>query len=258
MQRTFVRIMSVIGVCLLAVGACRDLAISEVLYDPSSWLGILFQEGWPLLLKLLLALSFALLADRKHKFCYGAMLLCCLLFANDVRRLTQASVFSVAIIVGLTFSLLVCAGVSRWLSPWQKERLRPYLQFYLQLFFTVLLLTSALKLVWGRVRYRQMEEASQFCVWYLPCGVQGTSFPSGHTSSFAATVLVVLSLRFPRLRSHARLIGAAVAGSILLMMLSRVIMGAHFVSDTAAGMLIALGCWRFYDRRWEKWFYDHA
>ncbi len=42
------------------------------------------------------------------------------------------------------------------------------------------------------------------------------------------------------------------------MMLSRVIMGAHFVSDTAAGMLIALGCWRFYDRRWEKWFYDHA
>ena len=54
MQRTFVRIMSVIGVCLLAVGACRDLAISEVLYDPSSWLGILFQEGWPLLLKLLL------------------------------------------------------------------------------------------------------------------------------------------------------------------------------------------------------------
>ena len=153
---------------------------------------------------------------------------------------------------------LVCAGVSRWLSPWQKERLRPYLQFYLQLFFTVLLLTSALKLVWGRVRYRQMEEASQFCVWYLPCGAQGTSFPSGHTSSFTATVLVVLSLRFPRLRSHARLIGAAVAGSILLMMLSRVIMGAHFVSDTAAGMLIALGCWRFYDRRWEKWFYDHA
>ena len=55
MQRTFVRIMSVIGVCLLAVGACRDLAISEVLYDPSGWLGILFQEGWPLLLKLLLA-----------------------------------------------------------------------------------------------------------------------------------------------------------------------------------------------------------
>lgn len=135
MQRTFVRIMSVIGVCLLAVGACRDLAISEVLYDPSSWLGILFQEGWPLLLKLLLALSFALLADRKHKFCYGAMLLCCLLFANDVRRLTHASVFSVAIIVGLTFSLLVCIGVSRWLSPWQKERLRPYLQLSSALFY---------------------------------------------------------------------------------------------------------------------------
>ncbi len=176
MQRRFVRIMSVIGVCLLAVGACRDLAISAVLYDPSSWLGILFQEGWPLLLKLLLALSFALLADRKHKFCYGAMLLCCLLFANDVRRLTHASVFSVAIIVGLTFSLLVCAGVSRWLSPWQKERLRPYLQFYLQLFFTVLLLTSALKLVWGRVRYRQMEEASQFCVLVSPLWCAGNFF----------------------------------------------------------------------------------
>lgn len=93
-----------------------------------------------------------------------------------------------------------------------------------------------------------MQQVSQFCVWYLPCQKGGFSFPSGHTSSFACSFLFLLSTPLVQKHKHTSVI--LICASIFLMMASRIIMGAHFLSDTTAGMMIALIIWAFYDKQW--------
>ncbi|WP_431279588.1 phosphatase PAP2 family protein [Leifsonia poae] len=61
------------------------------------------------------------------------------------------------------------------------------------------------------------------------------SFPSGHTAN-AATMVVVLGIIFPRVW-----VWAAGAAWALLMAFSRTYLGAHWLSDTIAGLLIGSG-----------------
>lgn len=147
-------------------------------------------------------------------------------------------------VLALTF--LLCHVI----TPEQKNRVCPYIIKYLQLFFSVLIITTLIKVAWGRIRFRDLQQASQFCVWYLPCHEGGFSFPSGHTSSFACSLLFLLSL--PHTKKYGISSRIIVWGCILLMMISRIIMGAHFLSDTVVGMLIAFIIWTFYDARWKK------
>lgn len=65
MKRNLTIFMSCTGIILLLAGARWDLAISDALYAPDHLFAILLQDGWPLIMKLMLALCFALIADRR-------------------------------------------------------------------------------------------------------------------------------------------------------------------------------------------------
>ena len=232
---------------LLCLGAFWDLKISTLFYDPHNIMGLFLQEGWPLLLKGLLTCCFALLMDQKHPLFSILWIVCAILFSHQIMTLTDTfwlSIGSMIVVLALTF--LLCHVI----TPEQKNRVCPYIIKYLQLFFSVLIITTLIKVVWGRIRFRDLQQASQFCVWYLPCHEGGFSFPSGHTSSFACSLLFLLSL--PHTKKYGISSRIIVWGCILLMMISRIIMGAHFLSDTVVGMLIAFIIWTFYDARWKK------
>ncbi|WGD36403.1 phosphatase PAP2 family protein [Lysinibacter sp. HNR] len=62
------------------------------------------------------------------------------------------------------------------------------------------------------------------------------SFPSGHSAN-AALIAVALGLIFPRVWVWA--VGSAY---VILMVFSRTYLGAHWASDTFAGVLIGAGC----------------
>lgn len=62
--------------------------------------------------------------------------------------------------------------------------------------------------------------------------LESPSFPSGHTAN-AATVVVLLALLLRR-----RWIAVAGAGYVALMALSRTYLGAHWITDTIAGILV--------------------
>ncbi len=105
----------------------------------------------------------------------------------------------------------------------------------------------ALKLVWGRVRPRQLELGGGYFAytpWYLPQGFTGYfSFPSGHTANATVILSSLYYLRFlpHRFKWLKPICIALLAVWIVLVALSRVVVGAHFLSDVLFGAAITLG-----------------
>ncbi|UFS57913.1 phosphatase PAP2 family protein [Subtercola endophyticus] len=85
-------------------------------------------------------------------------------------------------------------------------------------------LVQLLKATFGRARPSEILVSADF-----------GSFPSGHTAN-AATIAVCLAIVFPRVW-----VWAAGAAYVVLMLLSRTYLGAHWLTDTLAGMLIGAG-----------------
>ena len=69
----------------------------------------------------------------------------------------------------------------------------------------------------------------------------GASFPSGHAVAASVTVVAAVIALVPARRSRAMWGAAAVAFSIL-MGLSRAYLGAHWLSDATAGILLGTSC----------------
>lgn len=127
------------------------------------------------------------------------------------------------------------------------------------LFLVVLaeiLVVHALKLVWERPRPRFVvaHEETAFQPWFavgnesavalLASGVgrdELMSFPSGHTAGAATLMLLVVMARLrPSLLRHRTALFGAGASWALLVAASRIIVGAHFLSDTMVGLSITL------------------
>ncbi len=107
-----------------------------------------------------------------------------------------------------------------------------------------LLCVEALKYLWGRVRFRDLLAAGSydaFTSWLHPNGINGNkSFPSGHTAGAGMSYLMML-LPFctERLKGRERLCALLPFAYTSLVALSRLIMGAHYLSDVAMGGAIS-------------------
>ncbi len=107
---------------------------------------------------------------------------------------------------------------------------------------------NLLKMLWGRPRMRMMTDPdAEFAFWFMlkPFAPDNEhmSFPSGHAANAACILWITLLPTFcPRLRSTGWKAALwAFAGLwTLLVMVSRVIMGAHFLTDVTFGVGITL------------------
>lgn len=100
----------------------------------------------------------------------------------------------------------------------------------------------ALKLIWGRVRFRDLGgNLTRFTPWYVLRGYTGNfSFPSGHTAN--ATVIFTATHYLRLLDKKMKPVkGICYALSLIwiaVVAFSRVCVGAHFLSDVLFGMAI--------------------
>jgi undecaprenyl-diphosphatase len=69
----------------------------------------------------------------------------------------------------------------------------------------------------------------------------GASFPSGHSIAASVTVVAAVIALAPAGRRRAAW-GAAAVGFSILMALSRAYLGAHWLSDAIAGILLGTSC----------------
>jgi membrane-associated phospholipid phosphatase len=94
-------------------------------------------------------------------------------------------------------------------------------------------LTTLLKELFGRVRPPFAEGGAR---------LESLSFPSGHSSGIATLVTVALVLAWPLLSRNARrwalLVGVAL---VLLVGLTRMWLGVHFLSDVVGGWSLGVG-----------------
>ena len=181
----------------------------------------------------LLALAFGMLADEVFEIRKGpnAVDQLCGVFLTGARttHLTQV-MRDVTALGDFRFLLLATPGLIA-LLVWAGHRVSALL--FAGCVLGGFAVESALKLAFGRARPD---------LWPALVAEKSYSFPSGHTTMatvfFGGLVAVVFHLRKRRVeRAAAAALGAVV---ILGVATSRVYLGAHWATDTAAGMLVGL------------------
>jgi membrane-associated phospholipid phosphatase len=142
--------------------------------------------------------------------------------------------------LALTFTLLQLWPARRGRAWAERVEVRRASRTTLWLALGSALFVHPLKLLWGRVRFRDLDAAhAAFSAWYLPQGPTGhASFPSGHTAM--AWMLLPGVLLFAQ-GTRARLVSALlVFGWGSFVALGRVVIGAHYASDVLFATLFAL------------------
>ena len=119
---------------------------------------------------------------------------------------------------------------------------------------TETLLINLVKFGWSRVRYRDLLESTEaFSTWFIPHGFSGnsefTSFPSGHVANASVILFITLLpsvyLKLSKYKNALTIISFVWIG---LIMISRIMMGAHFLSDTIVGMWFTITSFMVYQK----------
>ena len=109
---------------------------------------------------------------------------------------------------------------------------------------------QVVKTFWGRVRFKELDAAfSQFTPWYLPQGINGyDSFPSGHAAMgwMLLAILILFTNKKLWLKYSVFIIIFLYA---IILILSRVIIGAHYASDVLFGSFFMIFTFLFFYKR---------
>lgn len=154
--------------------------------------------------------------------------------------------------VGVSAFLAAAAATWLWRSNrFEGLRVRLFARVaVLMMLIGNLMIVTPLKYLWGRVRYRDLEpNAEAYTAWLIPNGYTGNfSFPSGHTA--LAWMVLPLLLLVPRGSRAVRLIVASLLVAwALFVSLSRVRIGAHYISDVAFSTCLQVGLYLWLSRR---------
>lgn len=226
----------------LLAGAFYDYQMTDALYGKLPIFDMIFEKIilFPIEMVVVVTLCLWYRSKRNPLFLIFAMGCASFIYYELVMRF-----FTLSLIIhcGLAFMLalitvwLICMVLER-IHIRQIMKLRPFLTYMTTVLLVSILITTIFKTVWGRIRYRDMQDITQFCVWYKPCGLIGNhSFPSGHTTTMCA-ILCFLQFKtnvYERVSVWRYLF---VIMFIILMQIARMAAGAHFLSDTAMGFIV--------------------
>lgn len=249
----------------VVAGSLRDLEISQSLYTSENMFGVVL-AGYgeaPALLALVAAGTLAITARPPvHMVLRWALIVggAALIVVGAVALIVRPEEYwplpvAVRGIISLALSsatIWATIRVSRE-SAWQAM-----CALAAALFAVVaieMVLVQGVKILWERPRMRMLEETgASFAPWWSPGypektellarGVESSefkSFPSGHAANAGVTMMLIgFALLREDLRRHTATLFWIGAGWALLVSFSRITVGAHFLTDTAAGLLLSL------------------
>jgi len=149
------------------------------------------------------------------------------------------------IFIGFVLSMVLIVW-SNQLNDIKKKQIRVYAYIGILTVILGIIVPNLIKLVWARPRYRIfIGDDTQFRYWFNRVGFtyddNWKSFPSGHSAAAATTlVYTFLPQLFDKLKGKERSILLVCSLWIIIVMVSRVVMGDHFMSDTLFGSGITI------------------
>lgn len=252
-----IRIVSIILVGMLLLGTFFDLQINKVIYQPESLFSYVLEIIAPLLFASLLIIG-------------ASFMLFTLSFKNNpLKYILQTVIY----LLTIALSLLLCFGYLNvvgllygvaniiisylYVIKLPKELKAPFHQVGIMILFsayTAMFIVEGIKPLWGRVRFRSMQDNFDlFTHWYqingntfrsfVPVTEEIKSFPSGHSEWIASVMcLSFVALVNPKWKDKETLIFTSSVVLSFMVMFSRMLKGAHFLSDVTVGFSISLIC----------------
>lgn len=243
---------AIVALALLVVGTLFDLPISIALFNKQNLFGNIFAAFGETPGMLVGAFCAAAMITTRNKqvtwksitaiIGYGLLMVTFSLGAAIMPRNYLDIPFAICVALVPIYIVLALLAATK-LAQTNRDALRRAAVVGLLLAFAAMLVINIIKIFWGRPRMRIMENpAAEFTPWYLPQGIAASdeykSFPSGHSANAAIIVWITLLPTFWQKAKGkvTEIILAVVAyGWTLAVMLSRIIMGAHFLTDTVMG-----------------------
>lgn len=237
---------------LLIVATFFDLEINHALYNSQSIFAIIFDYVGEMPIYLGLPFCFGIIfAYYKHKTkpLHIMISFACVIITTASMYIFIDRFFTLPlialIIITLSLSALTLYLMTK-INPKLLERLYKFACFAALVLISSLLLNQVVKFIWGRFRYRDLYKADnfmRFTPWYLPQGINGNeSFPSGHTNSATTTLLILTLLKQFNTSKKSQIIAKVlVITFIICTAFSRIIYGAHYLSDVVVGFALCYG-----------------
>ncbi len=227
-----------------------DLIISKYLYQPNSGFGKFFWmfgelPGTFAGLVCLALLTTSYIGNDEQKRDYNriffGLLTFIMGFVISIQLIKYLELeFFPYIFIGFILSMILVVWANQ-LSDLKKKQIRVYAYIGILAVILGILIPNVIKLVWARPRYRIMiGDDTLFRYWFDRVGFtfddNWKSFPSGHSAAAATTlVYTFLPQLFDKLKGKERSILVICSLWIIIVMVSRVVMGDHFVTDTLFG-----------------------
>lgn len=259
------KILAGVVLMLLLIGTVADLTLSHHLYNPNSLFGKVFEVIGEFPSSFIASFCAMIIARSRKKIGFkqiGSFVLSILLsvMAGFLLIAYWNGPGALGIVFAIGVFLADFLGVGAICKNENADACKAA-KIGLQLFLVVIVFFNLAKLGWGRERYRHMVatgDFSGFSHWFLPQGLASgnefMSFPSGHSANAAIVMWITLFPKFiPALEKKENILKVIACIWIGCVMVSRIIMGAHFLSDVTMGMTISLVLFYvFYQKQYAK------
>lgn len=250
--KTDIIIFYVAALAALLAALFWDLELDKLLNNPKDIFSIWFQNTGEIPSRLICPIAGTVLFyTYKTKLEQAAGLIICLggsaYFGYYIGKyfFIEENRMLFSIIYGLGFGI-VCLILGQLINVPDKYRelIRKAAILGIIVMFLQLAVVEGLKYLWGRVRFRDLIAAGSydaFTPWYKINGINGNkSFPSGHTAGAGMSYLIMLLPYISdkwKNRTQICFWTAFIYTSVVAF--TRLVMGAHYLSDVTAGGIIS-------------------
>lgn len=255
------------GVCgiLLILFTFLDLQFSKLVFDIESVYGKFFEAVGEIPGALIAAFCVLLLLKTRNReikwknilsfICYG-FLFVSFIFMGAFMLVNYIELSYLWIILIAPIFAIGLFFISKFVDTKNRTMVIRIALIGLIAFLCALIIINILKVVWNRPRFRDMgyiNNFEEFRIWLIPAakgaltpdtfgiGQAYSSFPSGHVANSAVIIwLTLLPTIMPRLKNKEGLFSIIAFVWVALVAVSRVVMGAHFMTDTIIAVCIVM------------------
>lgn len=249
--------ITVLGILivLLIIGSLYDEAISSKLYAGDNVLSVMVEAlgKMPLFIAVAVAccICFYCAKDKSNKklslclqiiYVAGGVLSGILMLMDLFQLITEDSLTSAA--MAAMGSVAFFTALTIFIPRLGRAKLQRYKKWALITIVAgaiIVVLTALVKEVWGRFRPYEVADGMPYSNWFSPGSGDGESFFSGHAACGMGIMMFAPLLVINDSEPIKRIIYYILSALFITMtLLGRMMCGAHYLTDVAAGAIISL------------------